>query len=459
MPEAPVSAAPWSTTPWSAAPWGDALAAWIVGARTFPAAARAVAGRALVDVTGCMVAGAHDPAARAVRAACAAWGDGSASLVGAAAGQSAPWAALANGTAAHALDFDDNFDPAKAHITAVLMPALLALAEVRGLSGRAVIDGYIVGTEIAARLGRAFNPRHRDTGWHATSTLGPIAAAGACARLIGLDAAATAHALNAATSFAGGTVAQFGSGMKAVHAGRAAAAGVMAAAFAAAGIDAGAEALDGPHGLAVLMAGRGAAPPEDEAPLALIADGLKVKPYPTCASAHRAIDAVLALRAAHKIEAERIVRIDVHAPQSHLANLMHVAPRNPREARFSLGYCLAVAALRGGVTLRDFTAATFADPVAHRFARRVNGHGIPLPETAAPTRVDIGLDDGTVLSATVDAPKGRADNPLTDAELWQKFAACCDGIVSPERRAAIAAALRRFDGEAPASELMALLRA
>src|SRR5690606_852739 len=137
-----------------------------------------------------------------------------------------PWAALVNGAAAHALDFDDNFDPAKAHASAVLVPAILALAEGRAgeppISGFAMLDAYIVGLQIMGRTGQGVNPYHRDRGWHATATLGAIGAAAACARLLRLSAGQAAHALSLATSMASGSMAQFGTMAKPLHAGLAA---------------------------------------------------------------------------------------------------------------------------------------------------------------------------------------------------------------------------------------------
>src|SRR5690606_18663480 len=156
-------------------------------------------------------------------------------------GLSPPWAALANGTAAHALDFDDNFDPAKAHASAVLIPAILALAEERPAPGFAVLDAYIVGLQIMGRVGQGINPFHRNRGWHATATVGAIGAAAACARLLALSSAQATHALSLATSMAAGSMAQFGTMAKPLHAGLAAKSGVIAASLAQAGLDAGAE--------------------------------------------------------------------------------------------------------------------------------------------------------------------------------------------------------------------------
>src|SRR5690606_570811 len=160
-----------------------------------------------------------------------------------------PWAALVNGTAAHALDFDDNFDPAKAHATAVLAPAILALAEQEDASGAACLDAYIAGLQILGRVGQGLNPYHRNRGWHATATVGAVGAAAACARLLGLDARQAAYALSISTSMSAGFMSQFGTMTKPIHAGLAAKAGVIAASVAKNGIDAGMGTLDGRTGM------------------------------------------------------------------------------------------------------------------------------------------------------------------------------------------------------------------
>ena len=138
-------------------------------------------------------------------------------------------AALANGTAAHALDYDDMCFVSLAHPSAPLVAAALAAAEAAGASGRALLDAYVVGFEIEARLGRAMNPRHYQRGWHCTSTLGTIGAAAAAARLLGLDATARGHALAIAASEASGLKENFGTMVKPLHAGLAARNGVLAA--------------------------------------------------------------------------------------------------------------------------------------------------------------------------------------------------------------------------------------
>src|SRR2546430_12328587 len=160
-----------------------------------PAAGRACAAAALLDTLGVTLAGAIEPAARSVQGVVAADGGGPCCVIGTQIAASATNAALANGTAAHALDYDDMCFVSLAHPSAPLVTAALASAELAGASGSALLDAYLAGFELEARLGGVMNPRHYQRGWHCTSTLGTIGAAAASSRLLGLDAAACGHAL------------------------------------------------------------------------------------------------------------------------------------------------------------------------------------------------------------------------------------------------------------------------
>lgn len=455
-----------------------AYAAWACGVEgQFPPEAIRRAKHAFIDIIACIVAGADDPATVKVRGVVSSWGNGSATVAGARSGLAPPLAALVNGVAAHAIDFDDNLDPAKAHITAVIAPALLAVAEGRGLGGKALLAAYIVGVQIATRVGQALNPYHRNRGWHATATVGTIGAAAAVGRLIGLDAAAMRHALNMSTSYAGGFMSQFGSMTKPLHAGKSAEAGVMCALFAEAGVTAGAETFGGATGMARLMVGpdldelrvRKAFKPEHGqtltfdttnvgAPLAILAHGLKVKRYPTCASTHRALDGLITLREQHGVKAADVTRIDVAAPVSHFNNLMYVDPQTGAEAKFSMEYCLAVALRNGGIGLADFTPERVADPAFRSLMPLVHRIPVDKQESEFATRVDVVLKDGRTLTTTVDAPKGRADNPLSEAELWDKLRQCCRGVLDEAATATLIRALARLDELPSVADVMTPLR-
>jgi len=213
-----------------------------------PPAARSIAARAFLDTVGVILAGVPEEASRIVRDVVAEEHGAGATVIGTTMLASPSNAALANGTAAHALDFDDMCFVSLAHPSAPLVPACIAAAEPVAASGRAVLDAYFIGFEIEARLGRVMNPRHYERGWHCTSTLGTIGAAAACGRLLGLDASAAARALAIAASEASGLKENFGTMVKPLHAGLAARNGVLAALLAKRGMTASAQALDGAQG-------------------------------------------------------------------------------------------------------------------------------------------------------------------------------------------------------------------
>ena len=427
-----------------------AYGAWLADTPdAWPGEALTAARNAFIDTIGVALPGAAELVTRKIFAAVRPWGEGPCTVTGSEVRLAAPWAALVNGTAAHALDFDDNFDPPKAHASAVLVPAILALAEQEGASGRACLDAYIAGLQIMGRVGQGVNPAHRNRGWHATGTVGAIGAAAACARLLGLGDREAAFALSIATSMAGGFMAQFGTMTKPVHAGLAAKAGVMAASLAREGIDASLDALDGPTGMNRLMVG----PDLEELraglthiehgqtlrfetesvgePLLILASGLKVKRFPNCGSAHRAMDGLLALRERHGFGASDIAEIRVSAPASHLANLMYENPTTPAQAKFSLEYALATLALHGRCALGDFSDAAVAAPEPRALFALVRRHPVDKGEGEFPTRVEVALKDGTTHAIEIEMPVGSLAAPLSERQYATKFDECAAGLIPP----------------------------
>lgn len=161
-----------------------ALAGFVASVREIASPrARAMAREGIADAVACMIAGAADPAVEAVHRAVASVARGPGSLVGRASTLAFPDAALVNGAAAHALDFDDNYPPASGHASAVMVPALLALGEARGLGGRALVDAYILGLEAMPLAGEEVQLQQNRRGWHTTVTLGTIGVAAGCARM------------------------------------------------------------------------------------------------------------------------------------------------------------------------------------------------------------------------------------------------------------------------------------
>jgi 2-methylcitrate dehydratase PrpD len=440
----------------------------------WPEAAWQAAHRAFVDTVAVAVPGAAEPVTRKVFDTVRHWGEGSSTTILQGARLPAPWAALVNGTAAHALDYDDNFDPAKAHASAVLVPAILALAEQEGASGRACLDAYIAGLQILGRVGQGVNPAHRNRGWHATATVGAIGAAAACARLLGLDAQRAAFAVSLATSMAGGFMAQFGTMAKPLHAGLAAKSGILAASLARAGIDAGLGTLDGSTGMNRLMVGPDYEQLRDTLthiehgqtlrfetrdvgePLLLLSSGLKLKRFPNCGSAHRAMDGLLALRQAHGFAADEVEAIHVGAPVSHFNNLMHADPEDALQAKFSLEYALACLLATGDCTLADFTGEAALRPALRALYPRIHRHPVDRAEGEFPTEVEVVLKDGRRFETAVPWPAGSLAAPFTAAQLWAKFEGCA-ALLPPGRARALRAALEALPAAAEIAPLMAPL--
>ena len=423
------------------------------------------ASSAFVDTAACMLAGADDAAPRAAHAGVARWGAGGAVVAGTPHRLAAPWAALVNGTAAHALDYDDILEISNAHVSAVLVPALLALGQERGADGGSCVDAFIVGVEVMARLGEALNPPHYFKGWHTTSTLGAPAAAAACARLLRLDAARATAALSLATSLASGGKRQFGTMAKPLHAGLAAKNGIVAATLAESGVSAAADAYEGVRGFADLFAGVArerleAAVADFAVPPAIERHGLWQKVYPCCGSVHRPLDALLDMRGDGGLQPHAVAGIDALLAEIEMHNLPYAAPADAMQARFSLPYLLASALVDGRLALDAFTADALARPGVRTLIPKVrmrpdpaqSGDGnvdrVPLRAT-----VTVRLADGGERSRTVQEPRGHARRPLGRDALHAKFVDCASRALPP---AAHDAAFEALDGLARARSLDAI---
>jgi len=441
----------------------------------WPDAAWEAARRAFIDTVAVAVPGAAEPVTRKVFDTVRSWGEGTSTAILQGARLPAPWAALVNGTAAHALDFDDNFDPAKAHASAVLVPAILALAEQERAGGRACLDAYVAGLQILGRVGQGVNPAHRNRGWHATATVGAIGAAAASARLLRLDAQRAAFAVSLATSMAAGFMSQFGTMAKPLHAGLAAKSGILAASLARAGIDAGTGTLDGPTGMNRLMVGPDYEELRDTLthiehgqnlrfetarvgePLLILSSGLKLKRFPNCGSAHRAMDGLAALKETHGFTAGDVAAVHVRAPVSHFNNLMYTDPADALQAKFSLEYALACLAVTGDCTLADFTDEAAIRPAIRALYPRIHRHAVDKAEGEFPTEVEVVLNDGRRFEAAMAWPVGSLALPFSEAQLWSKFAGCTAAALPAARAAALRAALEDMANLPDIAPLMAPL--
>ncbi len=446
-----------------------ALAAQVVSARTcsLPAAARAVARDAVIDTLGVALAGSREDAARiAVNLVRPYAGPVGARLVGTTLRVAPTEAALVNGTSAHALDFDDVNPPLSGHPSAVLAPTLFALAEQAGASGADLLDAFVVGFEVAARLGRALNPVHYIRGWHSTATLGGPAAAAAGAYLLQLDAERTAMAIAIAASLSGGLRVSFGTMVKPLHAGHAARTGVLATLLAADGFTGAADIFETPRGFGEIF---GQAP--DWSALScswdweqpeIIRSGIQVKPFPSCALTHSPIDAMLALRP--DISPAVIERIECFVDAQIPEVVTHSRPRTGLEGKFSMEYCLATALLDGPPGLEQFTDHAVNRDAAQQLIRQVEVQVDPTwsvdrSDGRFRGRVTAHLTDGRTLTAEREFPPGSPQRPLSQAELKQKFIACARTILGAERAGLALTALDGLTDAPRAAEVLDLLTA
>lgn len=441
-----------------------ALAGFVVDGSP-PSGARARAAAAIADTIGVMLAGVVEPAARVAAAVAQDEGRGECHLVGTSIMAGPGGAALANGVAAHALDYDDMCFVSLAHPSCALVPAALAAAEITGAPGAVVVDAYVIGFEIECRLGIVMNPRHyHDRGWHCTSSIGTIGAAAAAARVLGLDTTAVRHALGIAASAACGFKENMGSMVKPLHAGLAARNGVMAARLAARGFDASPDALEGPQGYLQVMDS------EHRALAPAVADlgtrweieqsGITVKLYPSCAATHPPLDALLDLRRRHGIAADQVEAIEIDVDSMTPRLLIHDRPRTGLEGKFSMPFCAAAALVHGRVGLDTFEPGAIQDPAVRALMPRVAMRANAAFDAAAPlsrTCVAIRLRDGRVLTRSGDGARGYPGR-LTEEETAEKFATCARRVLSDEAAARAREAVRGITGCSDVRDLMRLLR-
>jgi len=390
--------------------------------------------QALVDCVGVMVAGSMERASFAAAAlAPEVAGGRGATLMGRRIQSSADWAALANGVAAHVLDFDDGHGQAIAHPSAVLLPALLAVAEECETDGASLIEAHAVGVRVFGAFGSVVNPRHFSQGWHTTASIGTLAAAAGVAFLLGLDSEQIAHALGIAASQSCGIRSNFGSMTKSFHAGWAAHSGVIAARLAKAGFTSSTRAFEGPAGWLQLMTGDSSIDPwtivdkfaTNGADAAL---AISLKRFAACGTTHAAIEAVLQLRDSVDMDPSEIAMVECHVDPTVFTIVNPGRPRTGLEGKFNLEYCLAVAMIDGAASLDQFTDERVLDPTVRRLADRVQAFPHPEGAKASSTgsaTVTITLTSGEQASRTIDHKPGiYSIQPLSLLERREKFIGC-----------------------------------
>lgn len=409
----------------------------------------------IADCVGVMIAGAAEEPVRIVSAMLTAStkNDG-APEIPSGRNLAASDAALVNGVAAHVLDYDDV--ALAGHPSAVLAPAILAEGWTMDSSGADAIAAYVAGYELWAQL-MALEPGHlHERGFHPTAVLGTLATAAACARLRGLDAGKTSHAIAIAASLASGLVANFGTMTKSLHAGRTAQSGVLAARLAAQGFTASPDVLE--HQTGFLRAHSPSGSPQiEEGTIDLgtnwrLSDlGINVKRYPTCYATHRSIDAMLGLVHTHGLKPGDVKEIRVHTGVTQKLMLRNTNPKTGLEAKFSMEFAMAAALVAGRVGLAeltdDFVCRSEVSQVFGKVRCTTTDVVMPGDQPFAPEdRVAIVLTSGEVLEhAPVVQAKGSWQKQLTREELEDKFLDCVTRVFTRSRASALFEQLWRLD--------------
>lgn len=437
-----------------------------LAAGDFPAAhtpaARRGARRHFMDTTGAVVAGMQqDATQRAAIVHRALLGPGAVKVPGDAQGWDALTATYLMATGAHGLELDDGYTPGSVHAGTTVVPAILAGAQMRRVTGARMLTATAVGYEIVGQLARGVHPASRRRGFHNTAIVGPIAVAAAIGSLFGFDAGTIAHAMGLAASSASGLFAFLHSGgdTKRLHAGHAAREGLLAALMAEQGMRGPAGVLESRDGFVQAFGdpavSRLLGPVDTAEPAAVTA--CYIKPWACCRHLHPALDGVLDMRVAG-LKAADVQRIDI-ATYGIAAVHADTGWTDLLSAQMSYPFAVAVALERGHADLADFGDAARADPAITRLCPRVSVTTDAEFDAAYPAarmaRVRVTTADGRVLERTVDDGYGSPSQPMDDAALAQKF----EGLVAPVRGARRARELREaFDGIDEAADTGPLLR-
>ena len=398
-----------------------------------PEEAVRVARMGFIDTIGTMMVGRKEDSVRIMTDVLAP-ADGPATLTFGARKATAPEAAWINGTAAHALDYDDV--SLRGHPSTVLVPAILAEAETLDSTGSDMITAYVAGYEVWAELALRENGLLHEKGWHPTGLYGAPAAAAACAKLRKLDAEKSAIAIALGASQSSGLMSNFGTMTKPFHAGKAAHAGIMAARLAEAGFTANTDALEHPRGFLHAISPQGNEDRTSEAKAGkewrILSHGLGIKKYPMCYATHRAIDCMLDLLNNSPIKAGDVKKISVGISDNASKVLRNAQPDTGLAAKFSIQFAMASGIIANRVGLRELTDEFVQRADVQALMKKVEvvtttDYDPDMPGAARADTVAVELNDGRMIAGDpVARATGHPSRPLTEEQLLEKFTDCLE---------------------------------
>lgn len=376
-------------------------------------------------------------------------------------------AVLINGTASHALDYDDVAGQMGAHPSVMAIPVALALGEMLKRAGRDVALAYVVGYEAECRIARGVHWHHYDKGWHPTATLGIFGTVAAAARLLDLTIDQTAVALGLACSFASGLKANFGTMTKPYHVGHGGRNGLLAAFMAREGFTANPGAFEHKQGFLEVFNGRGTYDParmlgDWYAPFECAGSAEPgLKPYPCCGSTHASINRMIDLSRTHDLQPDMVETIEIMPHARRLPHTNNPDPQSPLGAKFSIQYCVARALTDRAVKLEHFEGDAPFDPAVRALMARTVARAHPEMPDDSPlqwgTEVVVTLKDGRRLASRLEDLErlGPGAQPMPPQEAWEKFADCASRSLPQDRIAPLFGALRQIDMLENISDMLA----
>jgi len=391
----------------------------------------------ILDYVGVTIAGSAEPAARIASAVLAEHSSSDRCSLFGRSERTAPLdAALINGTASHALDFDDISNTMGGHPSAPVLSALFAVADETGCTGRDFISAYVAGFEVETKIARGVHFHHYTKGWHPTATLGVFGAAVACARLFDLSEPQVATALAIAASSACGIKANFGTMTKPLHVGQCSRSGLFAAKLAQQGFTASADAFEHKQGFLNVYNGEGTYDTSRifdtwAAPLDIVDPGIAIKQYPCCGSIHPALDVMLAIVRDHDLAPQHVKKIRAWLHPRRLQHTNRPWPSSNLDAKFSLQYCLARALTDRKIILEQFEGTAWSEPKVQQLLGLIEVAPYTIAQFAEDNHfggeVEVLTRDGVTLHGKIQQALGRTSaDPLPSSLLREKFVNCCE---------------------------------
>lgn len=436
------------------------VSAWLHGLRyeDLPVEVVHQSKRHLLDWLGVLVGGATHETVTMVDRTTRIIGGGApqATAIGSGDRHSVTQAALANGVAAHVLDYDDTHLPTSVHPTSPVASAALAVAEWKQLSGRDLILAHVAGVEVECQLGLSLAPGHYDAGWHSTSTLGTIGASAAVCKLLGLEEDAINRGLGIAAAQAGGFREAFGTMVKSFHVGKAASNGVLSGLLAAEGFTSADDPIGGRRGFASVFS--------DTVDLEKVRElgswqilEVSLKPYSCGVVVHPSIDGMRWLHEKHGFQAQDVERVNlrVHPLVVDLTGIKQ--PATGLQGKFSVYYAVASALLDGNVREQQFTDEQVHRPEVAALLPRIHAQ-VDGQMSSNQAVVSVALTDGRVLEHRVDGALGTPANPLSDDAVAEKFVSLVAPVIGGRRADELVARVFALQDMGAAGELIDMLK-